>query len=205
MRENGGKVLMTYQHVGYALEALLVLVDLVEVLAELDEGHGGELPGGVHDERAVGEGVEVGLHDEEIGAALDGQEARARHVDALGLLEVLHRSTGGALELDDAGTVDGLLVLDDVHVLEDLAVDEALDGVEADPQVVGVEDLELLDGLELVDLVLRHLGDLEQLGLALVVDERTTLDVGPGLVGHLHDELVVGLHHVLQNVCTRTR
>ena len=86
-----------------------------------------------------------------------------------------------------------------ISISSSLLLDNTLDGLEVHPDVVGVEVLELLDGLELVDVLLGDLGDLEQAGLALVVDDGTTLDIGLGLVGQLHDVLGLGLNHVLQD------
>lgn len=44
-----------------------------------------------------------------------------------------------------------------------------------DPQVVGVEELEGLDGREVVDVLLGHLGDFQQPQLVLVLDEGASL------------------------------
>ena len=54
------------------------------------------------------------------------------------------------------------------------------------PQVVGVEHVELLHGLEVLFVLLGHLRDLEQPDLALVVDQGSSLHVSPGLVSHLN-------------------
>ena len=63
---------------------------------------------------------------------------------------------------------------DDLQV-EGVLVLQPLDGGQGDPQVVGVEDLELGDGLELVHVGLGHLGDLQKAQLSVVLSERTTL------------------------------
>jgi hypothetical protein len=57
-----------------------------------------------------------------------------------------------------------------------------------------------LTRLELLEVLRRDLGDLEQTDGALVVDEGTTLDVSLGLVRDLHKELGLGLDHVLENL-----
>jgi hypothetical protein len=90
---------------------------------------------------------------------------------------------------------DALAVGDDLHA-ELVVLDNTLDGAQVHPDVVGVEVL--LDGLELVDMLLGDLSDLEEagLGLALVVDDGATLDISLGLVGQLHDVLGAGLNHV---------
>ena len=49
-----------------------------------------------------------------------------------------------------------LPVGDDLHP-HGLLVQQSLDGSQTHPQVVGVEHLELFDGLELVHVILRHL------------------------------------------------
>lgn len=52
------------------------------------------------------------------------------------------------------------------------------DGVltlQVNPQVVGVEDLELADRFEILNVLRRHLRNLEELNVALVVNEGTTL------------------------------
>ena len=185
-------------------DVLLEVRDLLEVGAELDDGDAAEAVG-VHDELAVLEAVQVRLDEEQVGAGLDGEETAAGHVDAVGVAEVADGGADGGLQLVD-GLVgvtllvggDGLLVGDDLH-LELVLLDDALDGAQAHPDVVGVEVLELLDGLELVDVLLGDLGDLEQAGLALVVDDGATLDVGLGLVRQLHDVLGLGVDHVLQD------
>jgi len=179
--------------------------DLLEVVAELDEGCGTEAVG-VHDELAVTEGVQVRLDEHEVGAGLDGQEATTWDVDTVGVGEVANGGTDGGLELDDADIGLALLVGgnalavgDDLHA-ELVVLDDTLDGAQVHPDVVGVEVLELLDGLELVDVLLRDLGDLKETGLSLVVNDGATLDVSLGLVGKLHDVLGAGFDHVLEDV-----
>lgn len=49
-------------------------------------------------------------------------------------------------------------------------------------------------------MVLGNLGNLEKSGLALVVDDGSTLDVGLGLVSDLHDVLGLGVDHGLEDV-----
>mmetsp|Transcript_34103 Transcript_34103/g.57323 ORF Transcript_34103/g.57323 Transcript_34103/m.57323 type:complete len:269 (+) Transcript_34103:106-912(+) len=192
------------EDVGDVLETTHVIVHSLELLTKLDERDGGEGTERVHGEGAVVEGVHVTLHDKEIGGVLDGQEAAARDVDTDALLEELDGSTSGSLELDDrdlAAVLFGDLgVEDDVHVHKGILVDETLDGTEVGPQVVGVEDLELLDRLELIQLGTWDLGDLEELGLALVLDEGATLDIRACLVGDLHDKLVSSNVHLVEDV-----
>lgn len=189
---------------GNAGNTLLEVRDLLEVRSKLDHRHTTEAVG-VHEELTVLKTVEIRLNEQEVGAGLDGQEATTGHVDTVGVLEVADGSTDSGLELVD-GLVgltllvsgDGLLVGDDLH-LELVFFNNTLDGTEIHPDIVGVEVLELLDGLELVDVLLGDLGDFQKTGLALVVDDGTTLNVGLGLVGQLHNVLRAGVGHVLQD------
>jgi hypothetical protein len=59
---------------------------------------------------------------------------------------------------------DALAVGNDLHA-ELVVLNNTLDSAQVHPDVVGVEVLELLDGLELVDVLLGDLGDLEEAGL----------------------------------------
>ena len=202
-RSSHGQVVQL-DNAGNAGNALLEVGDLLEVGAELDDGNTTEAVG-VHDQLAMLETVQIGLDNHQIGAGLDGQEAATGHVDTVGVLEVADGRTDGGLQLVD-GLVgltllvsgDGLLVGDDLH-LELVLLHNTLDGADVHPDVVGVEVLELLDGLELVDVLLGHLGNLEQADLAVLVDDGTTLDIGLGLVGQLHDVLGLGVNHVLED------
>lgn len=185
-------------------DALLEVGDLLEVGTELDDGNTTEAVR-VHDQLAVLETVQVRLDDHQIGAGLDGQEAATGHVDTVGVLEVADGRTDGGLQLVDSliGLAlliggNGLLVGDDLH-LQLVLLNDTLNGLDVEPDVVGVEVLELLDRLELVDVLLGHLGDLEQADLAVRIDNGTTLDVSLGLVSQLHDVLGLGVNHVLQD------
>lgn len=185
-------------------DTLLEVRNLLEVGTELDHGHTTEAVG-VHEKLTVLKTVEVRLDKQEIGAGLDGQEAATGHVDTVSVLEVTDGSTDSGLELVD-GLVgltllvggDGLFVGNDFH-LKLVLLNDTLDGTEVHPDVVGVEVLELLDGLELIDVLLGNLGDFQETGLALVVDDGTTLDVGLSLVSQLHNVLRAGVSHVLQD------
>jgi len=123
----------------------------------------------------------------------------------VGVLEVTDGSTDSGLQLVD-GLVgltllvsrDRLLVGNNLH-LELVLLNDTLDGLDIHPDVVGVEVLELLDGLELVDVLFGNLGDLEQADLAVLVNDGTTLNISLGLVSQLHDVLGLGVNHVLQD------
>lgn len=192
------------QHLGDGRNSLLEVGDLLEVTTELDQRSIAETSS-AHLELTVLESVEVRLDQHQIGTGLDGQESSTRDVDTVGVVEVTNGSSDSGLELDNGDvrlallvTGDGLSVGDNLH-LQLVVLNHPLDGLEVQPDVVGVEVLELLDRLELVDVLLGDLGNLEESDRALVVDDGTTLDVSLGLVGQLHDVLGVGLHHVLQD------
>lgn len=182
------------------LETLLELGDLLERVTELDDGRLGEHAAWVHDQLAVLERVEIRSDEQEIGARLDRQETRSWHIDTLSTAEVLDGSTDGSLELDDGFTGIERLVVDNNLQVELLVFEDTLDRAQVEPQIVGVEDLELLDRLEILDVLRGHLGDFEKTDSALVVDQRTTLDVGLGLVSDFRDELGLSVDHVLVDV-----
>jgi hypothetical protein len=192
------------QHLRDGGDSLLEVRDLLEVTTKLDEGSVTEA-GGAHLKLTVLQCVEIRLDEHKVRAGLDRQESSTGNVDTVGVVEVTDGSTDSGLKLDngDIGlsllvTGNGLAVGDNLH-LKLIVLNNALDGLEVKPDVVGVEVLELLDGLELVNMLLRNLGDFEQADRALVIDNGTTLDIGLGLVGQLHDVLGVGLHHVLED------
>lgn len=198
-----GKV-VKLEDLGDRRNVLLEVRDLLEVAAELDERSITKAVG-AHLKLAVLQSVEIRLDEHEIGAGLDREETATGHVDTVGVVEVTDGGTNSSLELHNGNVRlallvagDGLAVGDNLH-LELVVLDNALDGAEVEPDVVGVEVLELLDGLEVVDVLLGDLGNLEQADGAVVVNDGTTLDVSLGLVGKLHDVLGLGLHHVLKD------
>lgn len=148
--------------------------------------------------------VQVRLDQQQIGRGLDGQEAASGHIDTVRIAKVSDCGADGSLQLDDIKVHtrlggEGLDVGDNLHA-QFIVLNHALDGLEVDPQVVGVEVLELLDGLELLGALLGHLRNLQESHRAVVVNNGTTLDIGLGLVGKLHNVLALRLDHVLQNV-----
>lgn len=178
--------------------------DLLEVATQLDQGSVTEAAG-AHLQLTVLEGVQVRLDEEQVRTSLDGQESATGHVDTVSVLEVTNGSTDSSLQLENRNvglallvTRNGLAVGDDLH-LQLVVLNNTLNGLNVHPDVVGVEVLELLDRLELVDVLLGHLSNLEQTDGALVVNDGTTLDISLGLVGQLHDVLGLGLNHVLQD------
>ena len=113
---------------GDLLEPLLELRDLLEVVAELDDGRRLEHALRIDDELPVLERVDVALDEQQVRAALDGQEAATGHVDAVRIVEVLDRVTGSGLELDDGLTVIGRLGVDDDVELHAIVLHDTLEG-----------------------------------------------------------------------------
>jgi len=107
----------------------------------------------VDDQLTMLQRINVALDQQQITAALHGQEPLARHIDTMGLGEVLDRSTGGSLELDNSVAVVGRLGVDDDLELHRLGVHDALEGWEVEPEVVGVEDFEFADRLEVLNVL----------------------------------------------------
>ena len=98
--------MIEFQNLGYLLESLLELLDLLEVVTELDDRSGLEHALRVDDELTVLQRVDVALDKQKIGATLDGQESASRNIDTVCILEVLDGSTGGSLELQPNETLD---------------------------------------------------------------------------------------------------
>jgi len=124
------------------------LLDLFEMVTQLDNRGCLEHPVLIDDELAMTKRIDVTLDQEEIGAALDGQEALARYVNSVGIFEVLDRCTSGGLELDDSmAIISGLGVDDDIELYAS-ALHEAFERPQVDPQVVRVENLNLRTDLK---------------------------------------------------------
>ena len=130
-----------------------------------------------------------------LGSKTMQSQPRAQHSP-----EVLDGGTDGGLELDDGFSLGGDLVVDNDLQVQLVVVQNALHRGQLHPHRVGVEDLELVDVLELFQVIRGHLGDFEQTEVALVVDQGTSLDVGLGLVGELHEVLGLRVDHLLVNV-----
>jgi hypothetical protein len=81
------------------------------------------------------------------------EESISGDVDSLCVAEVLDGRADGGLELDDGLSVVGDLVVDNDLHRELLLLHDPLDRLDVDPQVVGVEDLELLDRLEVLEVL----------------------------------------------------
>ena len=104
-------------------------------------------------------------------------------------LEVFDGCTNSRLKLNNGRAIVCRLIVDDDIELYAFVLDDALDGGEGDIYRIRVEVLELSHTLEVLDVLAWHLSNFEQAYLALVLDDRTTLNVRLGLVRELHDEL----------------
>lgn len=180
---------------------LLEVRDLLEMRSELDEG-GVTEASRVLLELAVLDSIEVRLDEQKVGACLHRKETATRHVDTVSIAEVANSRTNSSLKLQDRDIgitlLDSLAVGDDLK-LEFVVLDDALDGLEVEPNVVRIEVSELLDGFKFVHMLLGDLGNLKETDGTLVIDDGTTLDVGLGFVGQLHNVLGIGLNHVLED------
>ena len=81
------------------LEPLLELLNLLEMVAQLDDGRSLKHPVRVNDQLTMLKRVDVALDEEQVGAGLDGKEARARDVDPVRVPEMLDCGSSGGLEL----------------------------------------------------------------------------------------------------------
>jgi len=187
------------KEVGHSAEPLLEVNELLESVAEFNDGSLGEHAVGVHDELAVLKAVQIAGDQKQIGAALNGQEAGSGNVDTMCTLEVLDGRTNGSLKLDNWLAIIRDLVVDDDIELHSTSVHHAFEGFEIDVHRVGVEVLELPNRLEVLDVLRRHLSDFEQADSALVIDDGTTLDVSLCLIGKLHEELGLRLDEVVED------
>ena len=192
--------LIEFEQVGGGSEAIIVARDILKVRAELDNGGAAKVTRGIHHQSSVLELVEIGLDGEQVGSRLDGQETIARHINTMSVLKELNGSAGSGFELNDILASNILGVANNVHILEHTSLNDTLDGRERHPQVVGVENLEFLDRLEILNVLARNLGDFEQLDHSSVLNQGSSLDISTSLVSHLHQELGLRFFHVLQNV-----
>lgn len=177
------------EQVGYPVETAQVVLDLVERGAEFDKRSGGERALSRQCQRAVVNVVQVGHEQQKIRRLFYGQEARAWHVDTDGSVERLDGRTGSGFELDDVeATIQMLRIHDDLH-FELVLGHDPLHRIKLAPQIVGIEDAELADRLELVDIIFRDLSNLEQHQPSLVLDQRSSLDISTRLISDFHEEL----------------
>lgn len=58
----------------------------------------------------------------------------------------------------------------------------------------------LSNRLEVLNMLIRYLGNFQQSNLSLIIDDGTTLNISLSLVGDFHQEFSLGINHVLENV-----
>lgn len=157
---------------GDLLESLLELSDLLEMITELDNRSGVEHSLLVKNELTMLKRVDIRFDQKEIRTRLDGQETCTRDVDTMCIPEMLDSSSSSSLKLytssqsaflngpenndvylNNSLTIIGSLGVNDDIKIHSLGIHDALQSLQVDPQVVGVEDLELADGLEVLDVL----------------------------------------------------
>lgn len=195
----GNGEVIEFENIWDASEALQILTNLLKLCTELNDWGSRKLSGRVHDEAAGFEGVHVALNEHEIRGGLDRKEASTRHIDTASIVEVGDGGADGCFELNDLLASNFLVVDNDVK-LHFVGLHDALDGAKRDPDVVSVEDLELGDGLKLLDILGRDLGDLKKGHLSVIRDNGTTLDVSTCLVRELHAVLDVTIDNILEDI-----
>ncbi len=97
--------MVEFEYVGDGGEAREEVLYLLEVRAELYEGHRREGALRRHLESAGSQGVEVAHAEQQVGARLHGEEPRARHLDCQRGLEAADGSARRGLELDHVRSV----------------------------------------------------------------------------------------------------
>jgi len=192
--------MIQFQQTRDRLESFLECRYFLERISEFDDGSRLEHSFRVHSELTVFELVQIRSDQEQVGARFDGEETRSRNVDTVSVLEVLDSGSNSGLELNNSFTLVGLFVVDDNFEIHSIVFHNSLDSFQVDPQVVGVEDLELSNRFEILDVIRRDLSDFEESYTSLVVDQSSSLDISLGLVSNFHQELSTRLVHVFQNV-----
>lgn len=191
------------QDLWHVWDPLLEVVDLLEIRTQLDQWVGETVSCWVQLQCTVFEEEQVRLDQQQVGTGLDWQESGSWDNNTVSTAKVPDSGTNSSFKLQDVdvrGALrDGLLVGDDLR-LDSIRLDQSLHGTQINPQVICVEVLELLDTLKFLNVLLRHLSDLQQSHLTVVVDQSTTLDIGSGLVGQFHDVFGTGLDHVVQDL-----
>ena len=84
---------------GDLLESFLELLNLLEMVAQLDDRRRLEHPLRVDDELTMLKGVDVALDEQEIRAGFDGEETRSRDIDTVRVFEMLNGCPSGSFEL----------------------------------------------------------------------------------------------------------
>ena len=139
-------------------------------------------PAWIDHQLAVLQRIDITLDQQQIGARFHGKESAARDVDAVRAFEVFDGCTRRRLELDDGLAVVQVLLVDDDLQIQVLGLHHPLESRQIEPKVIGVEDLEFADRLELFQVLRGYLGDLEQANGTLIINKGTTLSVTTWLI-----------------------
>ena len=145
--------MVEFKDIGNTHEALQVVCNLGEVGAKL---HKRELRVGserVTLQDALVKVVDVGLHVEQVRGGLHWEEPSSGNIDSEGVLEALDGGTDGSLELNNVSTVSKLFVVRNDVQWKGALFEFVFQATKVDPNVVGVKDLELGDGLELLNVL----------------------------------------------------
>merc|ERR1719270_903265 len=109
-------------------------------------------------------------------------------------------SSNSSLQLVNIDSTSKLFgVNNDLHV-QSVLLQHPLDGGQVDPEVVGVENIELLHRLEVLFMFLGNLSSLQKSEMAFILNQSSSLDISPGLVSDLHDKLSIIADDHVENV-----
>src|SRR3989338_9152302 len=181
--------MIQFNDIGETLETREIFVNVLECIAELDERKGIVRTERIDEKRTIeSKCVEARLEKEKIGSVFDWQEARTGYFDTVSVVEAFDGSASSSFELDNSLSSGLFLIDDDVDSLESRGFNDTLDGIDVDPKVVGVKDLEFFDGFEFLDAVGRNLSEFKKSSSAIVFNQSTTFDVCACFRSDFHDE-----------------
>ena len=182
-------------------KARQVLGNLFEMVSKFDNGNRRKLALRIQNQLTMRQGVQVRLDQEQVRARLYWQEARPRYIDAMSIGKVFDGCPDGSFQLDDfSARLFNHLVIDNDFQIEGSRFKDSLDGASGDPNVVGIENFEFLDGSEIGLVGRGNLGNFQELNFPVVINDGATFDVSLGLVRNFHDEFGVAVNQVLQDV-----
>jgi len=141
----GNSQMVSLEHVRNGFEAAREFRHLLEVfIAEFDKWRRFELALLGHEQRARFQLVQVRHHQHQVRCFLDGEETCAGDVDANGVLKVFDGRTRRSLELNDICAIRQRLLIDnDLHIIDLPVLTQPINGVNTQPQIVRIENLEL--------------------------------------------------------------
>ena len=97
--------------------------------------------------------INIALDQKQVRARFHGKEPAARNVDSMGALEVFDGRSGRRFELDDCLAIVCLLGIDDDFQIHAIGLHHTLESAQVDPEIVGVENLEFSDRLEILHML----------------------------------------------------